>query len=116
MRVAHLRDPRVGALAVDAVVLQPLVLWVRAVLLEGAAVLSFTPNAPKQRICLQAQAAAPALGVTLVQVDCERGNETGVKVSTVKRKSGIVQFQVWASNEGFIVTTCGRAKDLGLAS
>lgn len=79
--VAHLCDPWVGALAVNAIVLQPLVLWVRAVLLEGAAVLSFTPDAPKQRICLQTQTAAPALGVTLVQVDCERGkrNETRVK-------------------------------------
>lgn len=69
VRAAHLCDPWVGALAVNAVVLQPLVLRVRAVLLEGAAVLSFTPNAPKQRVCLQTQAAAPTLGVTLVQVD-----------------------------------------------
>lgn len=51
--VSHLCDPWVGALAVDAVVLQPLVLRVGAVLLEGAAVLAFTPNTAKQWVCLQ---------------------------------------------------------------
>lgn len=73
--VPHLCDPWVGALAVNAVVLQPLVLWVRAVLLEGAAVLSFTPNTPKQRICLQTQTTASTLGVALVQMDCAGGRK-----------------------------------------
>lgn len=66
----YLCNPWVGALAVDAVVLQPLALGVRTVLLEGAAVLAFTPHAAKQRIGLQTQTAAPALGVALVQMDC----------------------------------------------
>lgn len=65
----HLCDPRVGTFAVNAVVLQPLVLWVRAVLFEGAAVLPFTPNAPKQWVRLQTQTTASTLGITLVQVD-----------------------------------------------
>lgn len=77
--VAHvcpdLRDPWVSALAVDAVVLQPLVLGVGAVLLQGATVLSFTPNAPEQRVCLQTQTAASSLGVTLVQMDCAGGRK-----------------------------------------
>ncbi len=81
--MSHLCDPWVGALAVDAVVLQPLVLGVGAVLFEGAAVLSFTPNASKQWVCLQTQTAAPTLGVALVQMDCaggRRGTERrGVK-------------------------------------
>lgn len=67
---SHLRDPWVGALAVDAIVLQPLVLRVGAVLLEGTAVLSFAPNTPKQWVCLQTQTAASTLGVALVQMDC----------------------------------------------
>lgn len=67
--VLHLCDPRVGTLAVKAVVLQPLVLWVGAVLFQGAAVLPFAPNAPKERVCLQTQTTASALGITLVQVD-----------------------------------------------
>lgn len=67
--VSHLCDPWVGALAVDAVVLEPLVLRVGAVLLEGAAVLSFAPNTPKQWVCLQTQTAASTLGVALVQMD-----------------------------------------------
>lgn len=66
----YLCNPWVGALAVDAVVLQPLALGVRTVLLEGAAVLAFTPHAAKQRIGLQTQTAASALGVALVQMDC----------------------------------------------
>lgn len=41
-------------------------------LLEGAAVLSFAPNAPKQWVCFQTQTTASALGVTLVQMDCRR--------------------------------------------
>lgn len=68
--LSYLCDPWVGALAVDAVVLQPLVLRMGAVLLEGAAVLSFTPDTPKQRVCLQTQTAASSLGVTFVQMDC----------------------------------------------
>lgn len=70
---SHLCDPWVGALAVNAVVLQPLVFWVRAVLLEGAAVLSFTPNTPKQGVCLQTQTTASTLCVALVQMDCSGG-------------------------------------------
>lgn len=58
-----------GALAVDAVVLQPLVLGVGTVLFECAAVLSFAPNASKQRVCLQTQTTASTLGVALVQMD-----------------------------------------------
>lgn len=73
--VSHLCDPWVGALAVNAVVFQPLVLGVGAVLLEGAAVLSFTPNAPKQRVCLQTQTAASTLGVALVEMDCAGGRK-----------------------------------------
>lgn len=73
--VSHLCDPWVGALAVDAVVLQPLVLGVGAMLLEGTAVLSFTPNTPKQRVCLQTQATASTLSVALVQVDCAGGRK-----------------------------------------
>lgn len=66
----HLCDPRVGALAVDAIVLQPLALGARTVLLEGAAVFTFAPHAAKQRIGLQTQTAASALGVALVQMHC----------------------------------------------
>lgn len=73
----HLGDPGVGAFAVNAVVLQPLVLWVRAVLFEGAAVLPFTPDAPKQRVRLQTQTTASTLGITLVQVDWERKETKG---------------------------------------
>lgn len=69
-RGSHLCDAWVGALAVNAVVLQPLVLRVGAVLLKGAAVLSLTPNTAKQWVCLQAQTAASTLGITLVQMDC----------------------------------------------
>lgn len=69
----YLCDPWVGALAVDAVVLQPLVFRVGAMLLEGAAVLSFTPNTPKQWVCLQTQTAASTLGVALVQMDYAGG-------------------------------------------
>lgn len=64
--ISHLCDAWVGALAVDAVVFQPLALRVGAVLLEGAAVLSFTPYTPKQRVCLQTQTTASTLGITLV--------------------------------------------------
>lgn len=83
---SHLCDPWVGALAVNAVVLQPLALWVRAVLLEGAAVLSFTPDTAKQGVCLQTQTTASTLRVALVQMDCsgrrrERRPE-GVSFST----------------------------------
>lgn len=81
-RASHLCDSWVGTLAVDAVVLQPLVLGVGAVLFEGAAVLPFTPNTPEQPVCLQTQTAASTLGVALVQMDCaevggrkERGRE-----------------------------------------
>lgn len=73
--VSHLCDPWMGALAVDAVVLQPLVLGVGAVLLEGAAVLSFTPYTPKQRVCLQTQTTASTLGVAFVQMDCAGGRK-----------------------------------------
>lgn len=72
----HLGDPRVGALAVDAVVLQPLAVGTRAVLLEGAAVLALAPHAAVERVGLQAQAAAAALGIALVQMHCG-GSETG---------------------------------------
>ncbi len=68
-----------GALAVDAVVLQPLVLGVGAVLFEGAAVLPFTPNTPEQPVCLQTQAAASTLGVALVQMDCAEGGKKNRK-------------------------------------
>lgn len=64
--VSHLCDPWVCALAVDAVVLQPLVLRVGAVLLEGAAIFSFTPNTSEQRVSLQAQTTASTLSITLV--------------------------------------------------
>lgn len=80
--VSHLCDPWVGAFAVNAVVLKPLALWVRAVLLEGAAVLSFTPNTAKQRVCLETQATASTLGVTFVQVDyAGERKETEIKKS-----------------------------------
>lgn len=84
--MSHLCDPRVRALAVDAIVLQPLVLGVGAVLLEGAAVLSLAPHAPKERVRLQTQTAASTLGVALVQMDCgggrkeERGREGGKEI------------------------------------
>lgn len=39
-------------------------------MLEGAAVLSFAPNTPKQWVCLQTQTTASTLGVALVQMDC----------------------------------------------
>ena len=90
--MSHLCDPRVGALAVDAVVLQPLVLRVRAVLLQGAAVLPFAPDTPKQRVRLQTHAAAAALGVALVQMDCVergegggRGRESGATIKPLHR-------------------------------
>lgn len=73
--VLYLCDSRMGTFAVNAVVLQPLVLWVRAVLLEGAAVLPFTPNAPKEWVGLQTQTTASALGIALVQVHWERKHE-----------------------------------------
>lgn len=76
-----------GALAVDAVVLQPLVLGVGAVLLEGAAVVSFTPHTSKQRVRLQTQTAAPTLGVALVQMDCAGGRKETERTKT-RRKEG----------------------------
>lgn len=97
----YLCNPWVGALAVDAVVLQPLALGVRTVLLEGAAVLAFTPHAAKQRIGLQTQTAASALGVALVQMDCKGEEEeqrdqevlkTGTEASRRANKvSGVVR-------------------------
>lgn len=69
-----------GALAVDAVVLQPLALGPRTMLLEGAAVLAFAPHAAKQRVGLQTQTAAPALGVALVQMHCGGEGDGDTKV------------------------------------
>lgn len=83
---SHLCDARVGALAVDAIVFQPLVFGMRAVLLERAAVLAFAPHATKQRIRLQAQAAAPALGIALVQMDCAQ-NESQIRRRRRRRGS-----------------------------
>lgn len=81
--VLYLCDSRVGTFAVNAVVLQPLVFWVRAVLLESAAVLPFTPNAPKEWVSLQTQTAASALGIALVQVHWERRGASVVFIITV---------------------------------
>lgn len=86
----YLCNPWVGALAVDAVVLQPLALRVRTVLLEGAAVLAFTPHAAKQRISLQTQTAASALGVALVQMDCEGKEEEHRDQKVLKKNSAEV--------------------------
>lgn len=73
--LSHLRDPRMGAFAVKTIVLQPLVLREGAVLLEGAAVLSFAPNTPEQWVCFQTQSTASTLGVTLIKVDCAGGKK-----------------------------------------
>lgn len=93
---SDLRDPWVGALAVDAVVLQPLVLGVGAVLLEGAAVLSFTPDAPEQRVCFQTQTAASTLGVALVKMDWRKETEKEKKErrTTVKQMMRELQRQL----------------------
>lgn len=92
--VSHLCDPWVGALAVDAIMLQPLVLRVGAVLLEGAAVLSFTPNAPKQRVCLQTQTTTSTLGIALIQMDCARGrNEMQIKKREDKKAGKMVMTE-----------------------
>lgn len=84
--VLYLCDSRVGTFAVNAVVLQPLVLWVRAVLLEGAAVLPFTPNAPKERVGLQTQTTASTLGIALVQVHWEKRGASMVFISVLLYK------------------------------
>lgn len=93
-QLPHLCDPWVGALAVDAVVLQPLALGARTVLLEGAAVLSFAPHAAKLRIGLETQTAASALGIALVQMHCEEGDRD-MKVLTVVLRyvCGLMRFQ-----------------------
>lgn len=95
----HLCDPRVGALAVDAIVLQPLALGPRTVLLQGAAVLAFAPHTAKQRIGFQAQTAAPALGVTLVQMHCgEAGGDTKVLMLALRKFSGLTRLQAIREN------------------
>jgi len=52
---------------------------VGAVLLEGAAVLPFAPNAPKQWICLQTQTTASTLSVALVKMDCAGRRKEAVR-------------------------------------
>lgn len=84
--VSYLCDPWVGTLAVDAIVLQPLVLRVGAVLFEGAAVLSFAPNTPKQWVRLQTQATASTLCVALVQMNCADEEKKGREEEKIKWK------------------------------